>query len=335
MTFERSDQHEVNARLDEAAEWLVRLESAEATDADFLAFEKWVVLAGAREAFERAHTVLRLVESNRSLIGQAMTASDADREVEIVRAAAGARIRRRFLLGGIGMGALAAAAVGGTMLLRRASWTTYVTAKGETSHVTLADSSLIRMNSDTYLRVRLGLAAREVVLERGEAAFDVVPDKARPFTVAAGEREVRVLGTEFNMLYALDRTAVAVRRGVVEVGDRARRSPPQRLAVGDELTFAGARAYRRSAAAERAFAWQSGRLIYEDARLVQLAADLNRYYAEPVLVEGAAADLRFSGVLMLDGLDNVLRRIKAYMPLDAVRTQEAIVLRLRASGASP
>jgi transmembrane sensor len=189
------------------------------------------------------------------------------------------------------------------------------------------------MNSDTSLRVRFGAATREVVLERGEAAFDVRPDASRPFTVLAGERLIRVLGTEFNVLYTADRTAIAVRHGLVQV-----RNGPEGIAsdlrVGEELTYVGNRSTRRDDAADRAFAWQDGRLIYEEVTLAALAADINRYYEAPVRVDAAAAGLRFSGVLVLDGQESIVRRIEQFLPVDAVRAPDGLVLRLRPQASS-
>ena len=51
----------------------------------------------------------------------------------------------------------------------------------------------------------------------GEAAFDVAHDPTRAFLIAVGDRQVRVVGTEFNLRRREGLTALTVRRGVVEV----------------------------------------------------------------------------------------------------------------------
>ncbi|MGE3867438.1 MAG: FecR family protein, partial [Hyphomonadaceae bacterium] len=149
----------------------------------------------------------------------------------------------------------------------------------------------------------------------GEASFDVAHDAARPFEVAIGDRRIHVLGTEFNVLNLPGRVAVTVRRGVVSVSDA--KGEVARLLPGEQLVFANGGVVRRGGAAEAAFAWQYGRLIYSDVSLQELAADLNRYYTPPVRVEPSAAALRFSGVLALDGQERVIHRLEAFMPIDA------------------
>jgi transmembrane sensor len=80
---------------------------------------------------------------------------------------------------------------------------------------------------------------------------------------------------------------------------------------------------------DEAFAWREGRLVYHDQRLAVVAADLNRAFPTPVVVQGPARDLRFSGVLVLDDEGAVMRRLAAFLPLDAHRSDDAIVLSSR------
>jgi transmembrane sensor len=67
--------------------------------------------------------------------------------------------------------------------------TPYSTAVGETRQITLADGTRVTLNTNTRLYVSFSQRAREVMLERGEATFDVAsPATAPPFNVVAGQR---------------------------------------------------------------------------------------------------------------------------------------------------
>ena len=82
--------------------------------------------------------------------------------------------------------------------------------------VILPDGTLVTLNSGsklTYPREFSG-TSREVSIS-GEAFFDVVPDPSRPFIIAAGNANIRVLGTSFNVLAYPGDTLVEV---VVETG---------------------------------------------------------------------------------------------------------------------
>ena len=50
-----------------------------------------------------------------------------------------------------------------------------------------------------------------------EALFDVAHDVRRPFLIGVGDRQVRVVGTEFNLRHRDDQVDLTVRRGIVEV----------------------------------------------------------------------------------------------------------------------
>jgi ferric-dicitrate binding protein FerR (iron transport regulator) len=65
---------------------------------------------------------------------------------------------------------------------------------------TLPDGTLVSLNSDTHLTYpeRFGENTREVTIE-GEAFFEVKPDRTKPFIIHAGQAQIKVLGTSFNV----------------------------------------------------------------------------------------------------------------------------------------
>src|SRR5262249_25765545 len=91
--------------------------------------------------------------------------------------------------------ALAAAA--GILLVAMATlllWYTqrfdvYRTQAGERRVVTLSDGSQIALDSRSEVRVRYTAHARELILAKGQARFDVAHDVERPFSVVAAGQE--------------------------------------------------------------------------------------------------------------------------------------------------
>ena len=75
---------------------------------------------------------------------------------------------------------------------------------GEQKNITLADGSKLHLNTDSIVTVDFTENARNIVLLRGEAHFDVAHDTSRPFTVTAGNNTVTAVGTAFNMQYVDD-----------------------------------------------------------------------------------------------------------------------------------
>ena len=82
----------------------------------------------------------------------------------------------------------------------------------------LSDGTRIRLAAGTRLVPQTSSQdAVELALERGEAYFEVAPQGARRFEVAAGALRVRVVGTAFTVERAADVTRIAVAHGRVRV----------------------------------------------------------------------------------------------------------------------
>ena len=75
--------------------------------------------------------------------------------------------------------------------------------------------------------------------------------------------------------------------------------------------------------------WRTGRLIYDDRPLSEVVADLNRAYPTPIRTTGDAGDIRFTGVLTLDGQAATIRRLETFLPVSAVQKDGAVELRPR------
>lgn len=154
----------------------------------------------------------------------------------------------------------------------------YATGVGERDSVTLADGSRITIGPAS----RVEVSGREVRLT-GEAYFRVVHDAARPFTVRAGDAAIRDLGTEFSVHSdPAEPVRVVVHEGIVEVVA----SNTATLRPGDVgiVTQGGIVATERGAATPDDMAWTRGRLVFRNASVGELTADLRRWYGVELLV---------------------------------------------------
>ncbi|TCS04310.1 FecR domain-containing protein [Caulobacter sp. BK020] len=237
---------------------------------------------------------------------------------------------RRWVWIGLATAAAAAAVVVAILpQLTRPTFTDYSTKRGETREVALADGSRLTLGGATTLRVRLTRAERDVTLVDGEASFDVAHLENRPFVVAAGDREVRVLGTEFNILSHDDRLAITVRRGLVQVSGGP--DGAVRLAKGQQLihTRGSATSLVRATDPDAAFAWKTGKLVYRETPLAEVVADLNRYVATPLRVDPSAASVKVTGVLVVDEEAAMIRRLELFAPVVGQHSGGEILLKAR------
>jgi len=310
-----------DARREDAAAWVVRLEAGDLGDAEAVAFDAWLSAAPENAAaFDAALGVSHAYAA----AGEDVSRSLSERRVVPSSG------RRAF----VGFGAVAAAAALAVVIapqLAGPEIDTYATAKGQRRTVQLADGSTVDLNGGTRLTVSFGRDGRHVTLAEGQAVFDVAHDARRPFLVAAGDRTVRVVGTQFDVRRLAGKLSVTVARGAVEVRPTAGATgKAYRLHPGQRLDHMEGAALARVAAAEpdEVLGWRSGRLVYRQQPLSEVVADLNQQFADPIRIEDpelAAAPI--SGVLILDDQAAVIRRLALLVPITAVRSGPGLVLR--------
>lgn len=323
------------ADIDAAVEWLVRLQGEAVGEQDWLAFDAWLTASPAHAlAYDAALAFDQRLELH--VREQAETAeSAADRPAATVIPFR--RPNRRVWLWSTG-GAVAAAAVVGAIAWTGGSLgareTTYVTGVGERRTIALEDGSRVELNAASRMTVRFERGARRVTLDDAQAFFDVAKDAKRPFLIQAGDTGVRVVGTQFDVRHRDGQVAVAVQRGVVEVRPRqAQGSAPFRLTAGQGIAHVEGRsddARVETVAVNEVTGWRQGRLVYRDRPLSEIAGDLNRLFPRPVkLADEQAANMRLSGVLIVDGQDAMVDRLSNLLPVRTTTTDDAIVIRAR------
>lgn len=159
----------------------------------------------------------------------------------------------------------------------------YRSPTGRSDSLVLRDGTRVLLGpaSELTLAAGYGEGHRDVDL-RGEALFDVSHDDRRPFHVRAGSATVSDVGTTFAVRTdAGDEVHVVVTSGVVLL--RSASAPADQgvtLNAGDRgaLRANGRVMVDRGVATEDDLAWTRGRLVFNDAPLGRVRADLRRWY---------------------------------------------------------
>lgn len=297
----------------EARAWFVRLNDGEASEADWLGFLDWVEADEEhRLAYERVERLW--VELDEPV---EITPANDERPSRTPRRAA-------WLYPTFAAAAAVALAIGVGSSFLGDDLQTYRT-EDAPRIVELDDGSRIVLNRHSEMTVQMQRASREIVLTDGEAAFDVAHDASRPFLVSANGHDIRVLGTAFNVLSHDDRFSVSVARGVVSVEPEG--GVPIRLPAGQRIDQVGSRAAVQSPVdPARVSPWRDGVLVYRNAGIDEVAADLSRYLDKPVTVSPSARSIRYTGVLQLGDEATMLGQIEDLLPVEASRGADAVVL---------
>jgi transmembrane sensor len=274
-----------------ASAWLAARDSRDATPEEAAEFEAWLSAdIRHRVAFLRLESSWQRADRLRD-VRPLDRAADAD----LLRAPA----PRRPLFLALAASVVVAVLGGAWAWQQHFSWQRYETRVGGFSRIVLDDGSVIDLNTNSDVRVRLRGDRREVRLLRGEGRFQVAHDKQRPFTVAAADTAVRAVGTEFSVrLRDGEQVDVLVSEGKVAVASAQVTDAPA-LVAGDAAVVLNDRvsvSRVEPQALKRRMAWTAGRLEFRGESLGEAVQEFNRYNRRQIRLSAATLSaLRVGG----------------------------------------
>jgi len=326
-------------RLDQACAWIARLRSDALSAADRRAFAAWMSESDSnRQAFDEmaelwgdlgvlSHLPIdelypESVPSTTYRTGAAQQTAATGKREQTGKVSTGWQLPQWLLGGSLATACLAVALWVGNEWLQQSptQQQIYVTTVGETRTVSLADGSEVKLNTNSELIVNFSREERRTQLMRGEAFFDVARQTSRPFTVAAGSANIRVLGTQFNVERNPGNTRVSVTGGTVAVSESKAASglEPEsvKLTRNQKVSVSGSGigdVARTSA--EEALDWTHGQLVFEQTPLNEALEELNRYLNVPAAAAPGVEDRTLSGTFELTDPENTLSAIAAALGL--------------------
>lgn len=187
--------------------------------------------------------------------------------------------------------------------------------KGERLRISLPDGTSVFLNSGSRLTYPAVFRrdGRSVSLE-GEALFDVVRDEKRPFVVTTFASEIRVLGTEFDVV--ADRKSGFFETILIEGSTAVRNliDPSQgemTMVPDDRIQMKGGHLYKdRVADARESLIWTEGLVAIGDKSFDDLMAEFEKAFDVNIVITCATVpDMSdVSGkIRMGDGIENALR----------------------------
>jgi len=290
--------------IEEAMEWLLRLEESPLDGRLKQEFQAWL---DRDEAHREAYRSVRLTWS---ALGK------LPHERPVGEGAPGAVIplprRKRQRMAWIAAVAAVAAAcvtLAAFPVIQNHILADHLTGVAELRQVTLPDGSIAWLDAGSAIAVDYDRSSRGVSLLAGQAFFDVEHAQGQPFRVTADEVTVEVTGTAFNVLRTPVTVAVTVQSGTVEVvaGNHA----PNYLAGGDRLVFdrQSRSVERDQVPADLVASWRTRRLVVHDTRFGDIVEELGRHFPGMIVVPDGSLNLE-----LITGVFDVSH------PLDALGT---------------
>jgi transmembrane sensor len=283
-----SDDELIEAR---ASRWLAARDARAATPEEAAEFNAWL------DADIRHRVAYLRLETNWQRADRLRDVRPLDRAVDadLLRP----RTTRRPWMMALAAGLVVAVLAGTWAWQQHLSWQHYETRIGGFSRIVLEDGSVIDLNTNSDVRVRLRSDRREVRLLRGEGRFQVAHDRQRPFTVAAADTAVRAVGTAFSVrLRESARVDVLVTEGKVAVASPSLTDAPP-LIAGDAAVVLRDRVSVSRVDPQvlaRRLSWTTGRLEFRGETLGEAVEEFNRYNRRQIRLSNASlSSLRVGG----------------------------------------
>ena len=297
----------------EAAIWVARLQSDDATDADREQFAQWASVDP-----DHAATFDELLGVWQQL----------DVPISPEQLAKLQKPRRRTLTSLVIIGFLAAASLlsahhlGFVDRLRA----DHYAALGKVRIVDLADGSRAYLNTDTAISLAFNEQERRVTLLRGEAFFDVRPAADRPFVVVEGRLAAEAVGTRYGVRSPLgnEPARVQVEEGKVRVTGAHQ---PVTLGAGELATVNSGGALTVFQSNEDDLAWRNGKLVFSGRPLSEVLATLDRYRrGRIILLDRELGRHEVSGVYDIENQEQALDALEKNLSLRVSRLPGGIVI---------
>jgi ferric-dicitrate binding protein FerR (iron transport regulator) len=241
-------------------------------------------------------------------VSDASPAAQGSPALEVVAHTKFLRKRRWAIAGAIAAGCAAIAVVAYYFPSGSQIYSTHI---GGQQRQILQDGSVIQLNTNSQVEVNFSKKVRAIRLIRGEAFFSVKHSSSYwPFIVTAADTSLRAVGTEFDVRQTARSVAVAVVSGTVQaaVEPHQGKAPTVLLSGGEIATFSSGKVTKVVGGnVDDALSWRQNRLVFDRARLSDVAEAFNRYNHVQIRVEGTVAqDIRLTGIFDTGGYRDAL-----------------------------
>lgn len=181
----------------------------------------------------------------------------------------------------------------------------------------LPDGTKGMLNSGSTLEYSLPFSGKRDVTLTGEAWFEVTHDEKHPFSVDAGNLDLTVLGTAFNVSAYPDEnyTEVVLENGSIMVNSD-RYAEGMVMMPSERFVFQDGKASRSLTDPEKYSSWTEGKLVFRSDSMSEVARRIERWYNVNVeLIDSELENYSFRATFEDDPLEEVLKFLSMTSPI--------------------
>lgn len=295
--------------LEQAADWMVRLNTDEFNDEDHIALEQWRKTSPDHEhAWERAEKLMAKMGS----VPASLAIPSLKRPTDKARRATMKKLLALMLVAPLGWESWHVVKQQGLMA-------DYNTKVGERQDVILADGSSLTLNTASAVDIYFNEQQRLVYIRQGEIMIHTSKTETinhRPFRVVSSHGMMEALGTSFNIRQYADKTELTVIKGAVRVTPKkAKQNENQIVSAGYTVSFSENSISEERTIGESEIVWTQGMMLADNMRLADFILEVNRYRHGFLRCDPRVANIRISGAFPISDPAKTLNMLVTTYPV--------------------
>jgi transmembrane sensor len=192
---------------------------------------------------------------------------------------------------------------------------------------TLPDGSVVTLNKNSSLSYPENFpgAERNTQLQ-GEAFFNVLPDKSKPFLIHTNGIIIKVVGTSFNIHNRGLRTEIIVETGIVQITNPYHSillNPHEKIILQKDDSV-----LRKETVVDRLYNYyRTQEFVCDHTPLWKLVETLNEAYQTHIVIKRVALlNLPLTTIFRNESLDNILEIIAKTFTITVIKSGDQIIL---------
>ena len=192
---------------------------------------------------------------------------------------------------------------------------------------TLPDGSVITLNKRSAVSYPSEFKGKtRTVALKGEAFFNITPDKKKPFIISVNDVKVTVVGTSFNIKSENGNTEVVVETGIVQV---TKQGKTVELFAGEKImmTANDSTATKEPVSDKLYNYYRSKEFVCDDTPLWKLVQVLNEAYDAKIIIgRKELNDMRLTTTFNNESLEKVLEIIHLTFDITVIKKEDGQII---------
>jgi transmembrane sensor len=213
-----------------------------------------------------------------------------------------------------------------------ASVKTIKTQIAQTRELVLPDGSKVTLNAGSKLTYKKDFGKNSRIISlKGEGFFEVAKNKEKPFVINAGDAEIKVLGTSFNVkAYSdMEKIEITVKEGTVSVSNKKALTRKIIVSAGDRANYnKKLNTVEKQINPDRNYiSWKTRQIIFENDSLTTIIKTLEDVYHKDFELSGPKlGKCTITTTFENKELSTVLRILESTLDIKFNREGEKIVI---------